>query len=338
MFLRFLFSVLFLLTFFSAFTQPDWPNLIPYRRGNLWGYCDSAKRVVIKPAYDSASIYQDVYNSATKERFYLALVVKKKKMGLIDITGQIVLPAIYDNINLIDLRYDEKFVLTKGRKTFLYSYVTGKIHEHPPGSPLPILEPLRDVVILCDGGKSSYSIADKGEGIFEISWSNYGDISKQGYKIPATNISRLRCSSNMFLKKDKQGWGLIRRYDGIELLPCEYDSIYELRNDDLIAVYQKKAGWYILKINYYTNDPSERIKSKAGPFKSLVDGFFDNLFLVATDSHWAIIAPFSGMIGWTHKIPYYSYIYCRYRDLIAVFNKKNRLVGYIGSDGSTYWD
>jgi|GEM_PF-2826744 len=340
MFTRFLLSALFLLPFFSAFAQVGLPNLIPYRSGNLWGYCDSVKRVVIKPAYDSVSLYEKLYNSAERKAFYLALVVKSKKMGLIDITGKLVLPIIYDNINLVDLKYDGKFVLTKGSNTFLYSYVTREMQKHPANSPLPTMEPLRDVIFICDGGKSNYSINDKGTGIFEITWSNYGDTGtlKQGYQIQATNISRLRCSSSMFLKKDTQGWGLIRRRDGIELLPCAYDSIYELRRDNLIAVYQKKVGWYIFKINHYTDDQSERIESNAGPFKEIVDGFFNSHFLVATDKQWAIITPYFGRIGWVHKTPYYSYNYCEYRELIAVFNEKKRLIGYIGYDGSKYWD
>jgi hypothetical protein len=42
----------------TSFSQ-KLPDLIPYRKGELWGYCDSTKRVVIEPRYKSVDLFSE---------------------------------------------------------------------------------------------------------------------------------------------------------------------------------------------------------------------------------------------------------------------------------------
>jgi hypothetical protein len=61
-------------------------TLIPYRKGDKWGYCDWNKKIVIPIQYDGAGLFSDG----------LALVYIKGKFGFIDTKGNMVIPAAYD--------------------------------------------------------------------------------------------------------------------------------------------------------------------------------------------------------------------------------------------------
>ena len=61
-------------------------KLIPYRKGNLWGYCSADKSIVVKPEYDKVSYF--IENQP-------GLIVKDKKVGLMSFKGEIVIPIEY---------------------------------------------------------------------------------------------------------------------------------------------------------------------------------------------------------------------------------------------------
>eukprot|EP00744_Colponema_vietnamica_P025983 GILI01038406.1.p1 GENE.GILI01038406.1~~GILI01038406.1.p1 ORF type:complete len:281 (+),score=-36.16 GILI01038406.1:61-903(+) len=74
--------IILLLSNFNLFAQ----KLIPYRKGNLWGYSDVNKTIIIKPEFDMATYLID--NQA-------GMVVKDKKVGFISAKGEIVIPILY---------------------------------------------------------------------------------------------------------------------------------------------------------------------------------------------------------------------------------------------------
>lgn len=61
------------------------PKLIPYRKGNKWGFCTPEKKIVIHCIYDDA--YQFIEG--------LARVVQNRKYGFIDKNGHQVIPFTY---------------------------------------------------------------------------------------------------------------------------------------------------------------------------------------------------------------------------------------------------
>ncbi len=95
-------------------------ELIPYRKGDKWGYCDRNKKIVIKPKYESADPFSDglawvqindkwvLINREDKEitkckydfawDFHegLALVQKGKKFGFVNKEGLEVVACKYD--------------------------------------------------------------------------------------------------------------------------------------------------------------------------------------------------------------------------------------------------
>jgi hypothetical protein len=65
--------------------------LIPYHSKAKWGYSDTLGRVQIQPAYDSVSFFQ--------EQGLFAIVSQKKKQGIINAQGRLLLKASYDKID-----------------------------------------------------------------------------------------------------------------------------------------------------------------------------------------------------------------------------------------------
>lgn len=74
-----------LLVVISSLAEARLPDLIPYRKGNLWGYSDSTKKIIIDTVYQHAEFFQ----------FGKAVVKKGKKFGAIDANGKTIVPFIY---------------------------------------------------------------------------------------------------------------------------------------------------------------------------------------------------------------------------------------------------
>src|ERR1041385_6885962 len=126
--------VLFLLMSFGELQafQPDfYPDLIPYRKGMLWGYCDSLKNIIVPPIYSEVNIlssdllqglmpeppdangmsagHYDLFNRQGKklmtvqgmgdfEKGY-ARIYENNFSGVIDSNGRIIVPAKYRGIS-----------------------------------------------------------------------------------------------------------------------------------------------------------------------------------------------------------------------------------------------
>jgi len=60
--------------------------LIPYRKGDKWGYCDWNKKIIIPIQYDDAELFSEG----------LAAVEINDKCGFIDTKGNMVIPAVYE--------------------------------------------------------------------------------------------------------------------------------------------------------------------------------------------------------------------------------------------------
>jgi hypothetical protein len=74
-------------------SQPQSPaekervNLIPYRKGEKWGFSDAKKKLMIEPQYNFVFRFSED----------LASVVLRDKYGFIDKAGKVVIPLKYDN-------------------------------------------------------------------------------------------------------------------------------------------------------------------------------------------------------------------------------------------------
>ena len=66
----------------------DTPELIPYRKGNKWGYCNREKNILLPVKYD----YVERFSGG------LAWVLLDGKYGYINMNGRETIPVKYDNV------------------------------------------------------------------------------------------------------------------------------------------------------------------------------------------------------------------------------------------------
>lgn len=66
--------------------------LIPYRKGDKWGFCDKQKQIMIEPIYQQVGFFNPMYGQT------LAKVKINGKYGLIDKRGKQVLPCKYEEV------------------------------------------------------------------------------------------------------------------------------------------------------------------------------------------------------------------------------------------------
>jgi serine/threonine protein kinase len=71
----------------QALSRPSVPDLIPYRKGKKWGFCDRNKKIVIECVYDGAVPFEES----------LAWVKQDGKWGGIDRTGHLAIPCQFDS-------------------------------------------------------------------------------------------------------------------------------------------------------------------------------------------------------------------------------------------------
>lgn len=91
-------TILLAIFFFSLFSQlvfcedTKLPDLIPYRKGDKWGFCDKNKKIVIPCKYDEAYPFNGKFARVT-------LYAKKHlNDGLINMEGKEITPIKYDRI------------------------------------------------------------------------------------------------------------------------------------------------------------------------------------------------------------------------------------------------
>ena len=116
-------------------------RLIPYRKGDQWGFCKKDKTLIIQPEYDNAWPFKNglakvekdgkqgyinkrnkvvipfKYESCSQKGDFI-IVYKQSKFGVIDLQGKEVIQLIYDGIHRLE---DHSFVVTKDKKSGLFN-------------------------------------------------------------------------------------------------------------------------------------------------------------------------------------------------------------------------
>ncbi|WP_460913252.1 WG repeat-containing protein [Spirosoma areae] len=65
-------------------TKPEEPFLIPYRKGNKWGFCDKDKNILVDCVYDSVELFKEGLSN-----------IRKGFSGFIDKSGKETVPCKY---------------------------------------------------------------------------------------------------------------------------------------------------------------------------------------------------------------------------------------------------
>ena len=86
--------------------------MIPFRKGDLWGYSDSNGKTIVQPKYDSVSFYDE--NQTW-------IIYKEDKKGVINLKGKFILQPIYDSLESIYKSSDKhEYMVYKDDKVGYY--------------------------------------------------------------------------------------------------------------------------------------------------------------------------------------------------------------------------
>lgn len=108
------FTILLLFTRISAFAQL--PELIPYRKGDLWGYSDSTGKIIIPCKYTAVSLFRKGGSGEVfldKER-KITFVVRTGKWGINELSGKEIVPCSFPypaNISLKEVNYQTNLLI-----------------------------------------------------------------------------------------------------------------------------------------------------------------------------------------------------------------------------------
>jgi hypothetical protein len=119
----YLLTLLLIVSFFPVFGQAYSYQLIPYRKGKLWGYCDSTKKILIKPNWEGSRWFFVFKSSDGLPEKQIGVVKKNGKYGLIDRSGKLLAPCLYEYAE----SYKRSVNLVRDRKSYLYHIESGKI-------------------------------------------------------------------------------------------------------------------------------------------------------------------------------------------------------------------
>ncbi|MFN0277687.1 MAG: protein kinase domain-containing protein [Pyrinomonadaceae bacterium] len=88
----------------QAVTSTSESKLIPFRKGDKFGFCDANRRLVIDAKYDFVKPFSDgvaLINVGRREEFQGEKVINfvQGKWGVIDVTGKEIIPPSYDDLS-----------------------------------------------------------------------------------------------------------------------------------------------------------------------------------------------------------------------------------------------
>ena len=353
-----IFLLLIVLFPIALFSQSAIPKLIPYRKGNLWGYCDADKKIIIPPKFEWVNFFNSVKGSADS----YSIVIKKGESGLnregvINQKGKQLVPCEYDDVyqltswlpfnrdltTLVLLKFEDEPAADLGTHFFYYNLLTHSTTDigHPERSDSVLAnynEDLRDAKIL--NFHETLSVQPTQRNKFHILYTyRYGQsdsvftISKELYADELKPV--LDCKSLFYIRR-KEGWGVFSLIGKGDLIEAKYDSIIPLfRNqflDDTIFAVQKAGLWAIIS-------PS---KNKSTPCfyqeVMLNANVANNGFLVKRLNKWGIL-----MQNLTTEVLIDANRYNKYylfdeKKLIELADKDNKRIGFVNYKGIKYWD
>lgn len=247
-------KIKFFLFLFFIFLKAvlSFAQLNPCKQGNLWGYCDSMGKMIIKPTYDGAGVFINGFarikisnawgliNFQNKKVISVEfdkinitdsfiIVEKNSKTGIYDTTGKLLISPIFNDI---EVSYKYFIVKEQNGKKGLYS-LNGKEILSPTYDKLSVddyhPEGTNEIILLTElNGVKEYWFTDTATGkLLNPSYQKLKAINKNGF------FKGARLKDNINTEKGKVKFALIK--NRVELTQFIYDDI-RYRNPDLIAV------------------------------------------------------------------------------------------------------
>lgn len=338
------FAFLFLISFAAEARLPD---MIPYRKGKVWGYCDSTKKILIEPKFTSVSLFDGDYAVASSDNLfgiidrsgntilpfryawleqtdsnkYYIVCDAKERYGLISLKGDTIIPVEYTWISSVSPEY---FACTKGKNMNLF-HCNGKLVFSLKNS---------------DWEMSPEYIPESGAFIV-YNKDNRGVIDTNGIiKIPFDyySVEFTLCKEYECFGKRKQDYFT----SGFQRLPedhaecskkyprLRYVSISKLEND---KSKKRLYGWYDNELKKYAVSPRYEYTGYFHQGYALFCeegkyGFVDTNFRQVIEARYSNVSNFqpSGL-AWVSEFESKQKKWNTYR-----------LIGYLDTHGTEYWE
>jgi WG containing repeat len=327
-------ALLLIIIFFNenVLAQAGLPKLMPYRKGNLWGYCDSNKKIIIATQFDKPAFFE-YYDYCTNcgHKKSIAVVSINNKEGLLSETGELLIPCKYDEL-IYSGNYEAPYVARQGDKFYKIDSKTAKLVETdfflvPP----PIeekQEEIKEVETVADDFKPL--IINHSNNLFTIireTRDNQSKIKFDTLQLEAQNVKQFHRSTNLLFINRGNKWGLIS-FEKIILIPTLYDNIEEIWEENFFAV-QLNEKWGLVEPYLSLSTPiiyQAVVKYKKGGFLIKKN---DICGLLLDDLKTEILID---------KICNHYYNISENYKLISVTTNEGELLGYVGFNGIKYWD
>ena len=221
------------------------PYLVPFKSNGKVGYKDAHDRVVIEPTFDFGGDFH------TKEEwdFPYARVGNCGLYGMIDKTGNIIIPLVYENVSWLG----DGFFLIKKNKRFGVASITGD--EIVPVIYYSII--YHKGLFQCRKDRLhlvkhwGYTRAQERNSVFDIYQEDEPFVSDVWYntngdKIYEGKVIEASCH-NLII--DKDGCVGVMNSLGRVIVECQYSEIHCAREDRFVVRRDEDTGWSVGVIN-----------------------------------------------------------------------------------------
>lgn len=191
-----------------------------------WGYIDKGNNMLVPYMYDDARRFEDCG---------LALVCVDEKYGLINTTGEIVLPLEYDYIVLDKFSVEKPGII---RKNGLEGFVDTKGKVIVP----PQFERtfgFSEGVAACKRGNEWYTIDLTGKRLVDL---HYDDALYYSEGLLPVAICDFGTDKEKVNAKRHYRWGFCDT-NGNEVIPCQYDNVLPFSEEYAAACFHGKWGY-----------------------------------------------------------------------------------------------
>jgi hypothetical protein len=205
-------------------------NLIPYRKGDKWGFSTEDKKIVVPPKYDRVwPLYQDEN---------VTLVMLKGKYGMIDRKGNEVVKPVYDEIKW----FSESFLMVKLKDK--YGLIRRDNFREVVKPKYSNIEPLAKF------GRYSFSfyfgvgcVEQKSENFLKVYIRNkVGLIDTTGKEVVPVKYEDVEVvlgEKTLVKFKEKEKWGIMDLSANV-ILPAKYDWVCYNEGKVIFAVLDNK--------------------------------------------------------------------------------------------------
>ncbi len=243
--LFFIYSFLFILDIFYLNAQPT-PDLIPYRKGELWGFSNVYKKIIIPCEYEDVKLFVNE----------LAKVKKNGKWGLIDKKGMFFVDCNYDLVFGASKKH--AIIVCKGGDKDGNNGKWGLVNDYQGGE----IELKFDLIRECFFPNLWGALKNGKWGIinrqafwqvkpeFDVSTIENHPFQEEqiiDFGTKKGNISNIYQKIRFIRGRGRVGkngfWGFINEY-GNPLLDLEYEYVGEYVNDWVIVKKGQKVGFW----------------------------------------------------------------------------------------------